>query len=80
MNRSAFNKSSTVFQQIPKRNHKIKIKTRKNTVFMPIYKISQKAAKSPDHNSDSKGQRFESPRPHHKKHPAPLNRSVKSRQ
>ena len=66
MNRSAFNKSSTVFQQIPKRNHKIKIKTRKNPVSMPIYKISPKAAKSPDHNSDSKGQRFESPRPHQK--------------
>ena len=64
MNRSAFNKSSTGFQQIPKRNHKIKIKTRKNPVSMPIYKISPKAAKSPDHNSDSKGQRFESPRPH----------------
>ena len=45
------------------------IKTRKNPVSMPIYKISPKAAKSPDHNSDSKGQRFESPRPHHTKTP-----------
>ena len=36
---------------------------------MPIYKISPKAAKSPDHNSDSKGQRFEFPRPHHTKTP-----------
>ena len=69
MNRFAFNKSSTGFQQIPKRNHKIKIKTRKNPVSMPIYKISPKAAKSPDHNSDSNGQRFESPRPHHTKTP-----------
>ena len=66
MNRSAFNKSSTASQQISKRNHKIKFEIQKNPAFMRVYKILQKATKSPDHNSDSKGQRFESPRPHQK--------------
>ena len=42
---------------------------------MPIYKISPKAAKSPDHNSDSKGQRVRiPPAAPHKNTPAPSKR------
>ena len=32
---------------------------------MPVYEILQKAAPCSGGDSDSKGQRFESPRPHH---------------
>ncbi len=36
---------------------------------MPVYEILQKAAPCSGGDSDSKGQRFESPRPHHTKTP-----------